>query len=90
MLDGIATIFLCKTLAGPNTAQSFTPSGERYGGLHVKHLTNYFLRTPTPNASVIGLESSDQELLPQFVQTAHANVRFSIFLPFRNSQYIRK
>ncbi|KAF8271823.1 chitinase [Lactarius quietus] len=33
----------------------------------------YAFATTTPNASVIGLETSDQQLLPQFVQTAHTN-----------------
>ena len=43
----------------------------------------------TPSVSVIGIESSDLQLLPQFVQTAHANVRFSVFLSLRNSRFFR-
>ncbi|KAH9027953.1 chitinase [Lactarius pseudohatsudake] len=33
----------------------------------------YAFAVPTPVANVIGLEDSDKALLPQFVQTAHAN-----------------
>ncbi|KAI0305234.1 chitinase [Multifurca ochricompacta] len=33
----------------------------------------YAFATTTPDANVIGLQDSDKQLLPQFVQTAHAN-----------------
>jgi chitinase len=43
-----------------------------------------FIRATTPDSSVLGLEESDKQLLPQFVQTAHDNVcHFSFFdLPY--------
>src|SRR6266702_731483 len=43
MLHGIAANSPCKMSVGPNTAQSFMPSRERYAGLHVKHRINPFL-----------------------------------------------
>jgi hypothetical protein len=52
MLDGIAVISPCKMLVGPNTAQSFTPLGERYEGPHVKHRTNPFSE-PQPQMPVL-------------------------------------
>ena len=40
-----------------------------------------FLRATTPDSSVIGLQDSDTQLLPQFVQTAQKNVSPSLFPP---------
>ena len=40
-----------------------------------------FLRVTTPDSSVIGLQDSDTQLLPQFVQTAQKNVSPSLFPP---------
>jgi chitinase len=55
------------------------------------HLADHHFeyRTTTPNSSVIYLEDSDKQLLPQFVKTAHQNVcAFSIPYALHFSEYI--
>jgi hypothetical protein len=48
--------------------------------LFVGNLLRGLLRTTTPDVNTLGLEESDRELLPQFVQTAQLNVCPSLFV----------
>src|SRR6267154_3452167 len=82
MLDGIATISLCRMLAGPNTLGQSMPLRECLMRLFMGKLLRRLLRTTTPDVNTLGLEESDQELLPQFVQTAKQNVCPSLLSPW--------
>ena len=84
MLDGIAAISLCQMLAGPSTLGQSMPSRECVMRLFLGNLLRSLHRATTPDVNTLGLEESDQELLPQFVQTAKQNVRPSLFVCPRN------
>jgi hypothetical protein len=88
MLDGIAAISLCRMLAGPSTIGQSTPSRECIMRLFVGNLMRGPLRATTPDVNTLGLEESDQALLPQFVQTAKQNVgpSSSLFVCLGNLQ----
>jgi hypothetical protein len=79
MLDGITTISLCRMLAGTSTLGQSMPSRECAMRLFVGNLMRGLLRTTTPDVNTLGLEESDKDLLPQFVQTAKQNVSPSPF-----------
>ena len=85
MLDGIATISLCRMLAGPSTLGRSMPSRECFMRLFVEILLRSLPRTTTPDVNTLGLAESDQQLLPQFVQTAKQNVGPPFFVCLRNS-----
>jgi hypothetical protein len=86
MLDGTTAISLCRMLAGLSTLGQSMPSRECVMRLFVGNLLRGLPRTPTPDVNTLGLAESDQELLPQFVQTAKQNVGPSLFVCLRNLQ----
>ena len=53
-----------------------------------EHPSSSSTRTTTPDPSVIGLQDSDKQLLPQFVQTAHQNVRQYPSFTFPDSRLV--
>lgn len=54
--------------------------------LFVGNLLRALLRTTTPDVNTLGLEESDQELLPQFVEKAKQHVRPSLLVYAGNLQ----
>jgi len=56
--------------------------------IHKTDIRALFIRTTTPDPSVLGLEDSDKQLLPLFVQTAHQNVCYCPSFAFPDSHYI--
>jgi hypothetical protein len=86
MLDGIAAISLCRMSAGPSTLGQSMPSRECIMRLFVGNLMRGPLRATTPDVNTLGLEESDQALLPQFVQAAkqHVGPSSSLFVCLGN------
>src|SRR6267142_7080570 len=89
MPRGVAVNSPCKTLAGPSTPHSSTPSRKCKPKYYMGHCSSSFIRTTTPDPSVLGLEDTDKQLLPEFVQMAHQNVRRCPLLIFPDSWCIR-